>query len=288
MLSHQKDAVWRIIQHRTALLAHEVGFGKTAVMVTSGMELRRMGLSRKNLYVVPKATHGQFRNDFLNIYPTAKILFPEDDDFTPAKRPEFISRAVTGDWDAVIISDSQFEKIPVRPETEMRFQEEELENLKAAVEASGDDKTTQKQLEKKMKNPEVKILKLQDKIKEKSDKAVYFEDSGVDQMYVDEADAYKNLKFATSMGRVKGLPNSEADRAWDMYTKTRTLQEDKHAGVVFATGTPIANTIAEMYTMMRCLQEPMLEEKGLNHFDAWAGNFRQNDGITGTDADRRL
>ena len=130
-----------------------------------------------------------------------------------------------------------------------------------------------KQLEKKKKNTEVKILKLQDKLKEKSDKAVYFEDLGVDQMYVDEADAYKNLKFATSMGRVKGLPNSEADRAWDMYTKTRTLQEDKHAGVVFATGTPIANTIAEMYTMMRYLQEPMLEEKGLQHFDAWAKTF---------------
>ena len=273
MLSHQKDAVWRVVQDRTALLAHEVGFGKTAVMVTSGMELRRMGLSRKNLYVVPKATHGQFRDDFLDIYPTAKILFPEDDDFTPAKRPEFISRAVTGDWDAVIISDSQFEKIPVRPETELKFQQEELDNLKASVEASGDDKTTQKQLEKKVKNTEVKILKLQDKLKEKSDKAVYFEDLGVDQMYVDEADAYKNLKFATSMGRVKGLPNSEADRAWDMYTKTRTLQEDKHAGVVFATGTPIANTIAEMYTMMRYLQEPMLEEKGLQHFDAWAKTF---------------
>ena len=273
MLSHQKDAVWRVVQDRTALLAHEVGFGKTAVMVTSGMELRRMGLSRKNLYVVPKATHGQFRDDFLDIYPTAKILFPEDDDFTPAKRPEFISRAVTGDWDAVIISDSQFEKIPVRPETELKFQQEELDNLKASVEASGDDKTTQKQLEKKVKNTEVKILKLQDKLKEKSDKAVYFEDLGVDQMYVDEADAYKNLKFATTMGRVKGLPNSEADRAWDMYTKTRTLQEDKHAGVVFATGTPIANTIAEMYTMMRYLQEPMLEEKGLQHFDAWAKTF---------------
>jgi N12 class adenine-specific DNA methylase len=275
MLSHQKDAVWRVIQDRTALLAHEVGFGKTAVMAVSGMELRRMGLSRKNLYVTPKATSNQFKNDFQDIYPYAKILYPGKDDFTPEKRAEFMSRAVTGDWDAIIVADSQFAKIPVKPETEARFLNEEMDTIRDALTDAQqkNDKRSQKDLEKSLERAKVRMETLQDKIKDRSDKTVYFEDMGVDQMYVDEADMYKNLKFTTRMGRVKGLPNSESQRAWDMYTKTRSLQEDKHNGVVFASGTPIANTIAEMYTMMRYLQEPTLEEKGLKHFDAWAKTF---------------
>ncbi len=270
--SHQKDAIWRVVQDRTSLLAHEVGFGKTAVMVVSGMELRRMGLSRKNLYVVPKATHAQFRDQFLDVYPYAKILYPGEDDFTPEKRAEFMSRAVTGDWDAIIVADSQFGKIPVKPETEARFLSEEMDTILEAYNST-EDKKTQKELQKALERAKVRMEILQAKIKDKSDKTVYFEDMGVDQMYVDEADMYKNLKFVTRMGRIKGLPNSESDRAWDMYTKTRSLQEDKHNGVVFATGTPVANTIAEMYTMMRYLQEPTLEEKGLKHFDAWAKTF---------------
>ena len=271
-----------------SLLAHEVGFGKTAVMVASGMELRRMGLSRKNLYVVPKSTHAQFRDQFLDLYPYAKILFPTEEDFTPEKRPEFMARAVTGDWDAIIIADSQFSKIPLKPETEARFIADEIETIKQALqqeeEANGtghyatakqvpSKNKTQKEIQKQLERYEVKFQYLQQKIAEKSDKAIHFEDIGIDQMYVDEADAYKNLKFVTRMGRIKGLPNSESDRAWDMYSKVRTLQEQKHNGVVFATGTPIANTIAEMYTMMRYLQEPLLEEKGLKHFDAWAKTF---------------
>ena len=285
---HQKDAIWRVVQDRTALLAHEVGFGKTAVMVASGMELRRMGLSRKNLYVVPKSTHAQFRDQFLDLYPYAKILFPAEEDFTPEKRPEFMARAVTGDWDAIIIADSQFSKIPLKPETEARFIADEIETIKQALqqeeEANGtghyatakqvpSKNKTQKEIQKQLERYEVKFQYLQQKIAEKSDKAIHFEDIGIDQLYVDEADAYKNLKFVTRMGRIKGLPNSESDRAWDMYSKVRTLQEQKHNGVVFATGTPIANTIAEMYTMMRYLQEPLLEEKGLKHFDAWAKTF---------------
>ena len=288
MHQHQLDAIWRVVQDRTALLAHEVGFGKTAVMVASGMELRRMGLSRKNLYVVPKSTHAQFRDQFLDLYPYAKILFPTEEDFTPEKRPEFMARAVTGDWDAIIIADSQFSKIPLKPETEARFIADEIETIKQALqqeeEANGtghyatakqvpSKNKTQKEIQKQLERYEVKFQYLQQKIAEKSDKAIHFEDIGIDQMYVDEADAYKNLKFVTRMGRIKGLPNSESDRAWDMYSKVRTLQEQKHNGVVFATGTPIANTIAEMYTMMRYLQEPLLEEKGLKHFDAWAKTF---------------
>jgi N12 class adenine-specific DNA methylase len=288
MHSHQKDAIWRVVQDRTALLAHEVGFGKTAVMVASGMELRRLGLAQKVMYVVPKATHAQFKEQFQDIYPFAKVLYPGEEDFTPSKRAEFISRAVTGDNDAVIVSDSQFKQIPVRPETEKKFLNDEIETIKEILlqeeNANGgahykDAKSvpaklkTQKEIQKSLERALVRMKDLDSKIKEKSDNTIYFEDIGIDQMYVDEADMYKNLHFTTRMGRIKGLPNSESERAWDMYKKTRYLQENKNNGVVFATGTPVANTIAEMYTNMRYLQEPMLEEKGLKHFDAWAKTF---------------
>ena len=275
MHEHQRDAIWRVMQDRTALLAHEVGFGKTAVMVGSGMELKRLGLANKIVYVVPKATHAQFRNQFLDIYPFAKILYPSDDDFNEQKRPEFISRAITGDWDAIILSDSQFRRIPVRPETEAKFVQDEIDTMMEALHDT-DDKRTQKEIEAQIKRMTVKLENLTAKSAEVADQTVYFEDMGIDQMYVDEADNFKNLHFATKMGRIKGLPNSESDRAWDMYEKVRCLQDrDNKAGVVFATGTPIANTIAEMYTMMRYLQEPMLEEKGMQHFDAWAKTFGQ-------------
>jgi N12 class adenine-specific DNA methylase len=270
--AHQKDAIWRVKQDRTALLAHEVGFGKTAVMVVSGQELKRLGLANKVMYVVPKATHAQFRDQYLDIYPFAKILYPGETDFTADKRAEFMSRAITGDWDAIIVADSQFRKMPVRPETEAKFLNEEMDTIREALQDT-EDKKTQKELQKSLERCRVRMLGIQDRLKEKNDKTIYFEDLGLDQMYVDEADAYKNLHFTTMMGRIKGLPNSESDRAWDMYQKTRTLQEQPGTGVVFATGTPVANTIAEMYTNMRYLQEPMLEERGLKHFDAWAKTF---------------
>ena len=273
MHSHQRDAIWRVVEDRTALLAHEVGFGKTAVMVASGMELKRLGLADKVLYVVPKATHPQFKQQFQELYPYANILYPSEDDFTAEKRPEFISRAITGDWDAIILSDTQFRRIPVRPETEIKFMKDEIETIKEVLEST-EDKRTQKEIEKALKRAAVRLEELTAKTAEVSDKTVYFEDMGIDQMYVDEADGFKNLHFTTQMGRIKGLPNSESDRAWDMYEKVRYLQDrDNKTGIVFATGTPVANTIAEMYTMMRYLQEPMLEEKGLKHFDAWAKTF---------------
>jgi N12 class adenine-specific DNA methylase len=276
MHAHQRDAIARVIMDRTALLAHEVGFGKTAEMVVSGKELRRLGLAKKVMYVTPKATHDQFKNQYLDLYPFAKILYPTEEDFTPEKRAEFMSRAVTGDWDAIIVADSQFKKIPVRPETEARFLSEEMNTIEEALaeaKAEGKDKKTQKQLAAALEKAKVRMEYIQARLNQANDKTVYFEDIGVDQLFVDEADTFKNLRFTTKMGRIKGLPNSESDRAWDMYQKTRTLLEQPHTGVVFATGTPIANTIAEMYTMMRYLQEPMLEEKGLKHFDAWAKTF---------------
>jgi len=282
--SHQKDAIWRVVQDRTALLAHEVGFGKTAVMVGSGMELRRLGLSRKNLYVVPKATHSQFKKDFIDMYPYANVLFPSEDDFTEAKRGEFVSRAVTGDWDAVILSDSQFRRLPLKPETQIRFLKEEMASIREAMEDEQAGKEEQrygrqkeskshKELQKALERAKVRLQTAMEKVKAVDDKTLYFEDMGVDQMFVDEADYFKNLHFTTNMGRLKGLPNTDSDRAWDMYQKVSTLQDEGNAGVVFATGTPVANTIAEMYTMMRYLQRPMLESKGLQHFDAWAKTF---------------
>jgi len=283
---HQKDAIWRVVQDRTSLLAHEVGFGKTAVMVGAGMELRRLGMAQKNLYVVPKATHKQFYNQFKDIYPFANVLYPTDDDFTPAKRPEFVSRVATGDWDAVILSDSQFRRIPIKPETEAAFLRGEVSALRDALyeeeQAQGGSRwgrsskksATHKEIQKALIRAEERLQETMTRIQEKSEYTMYFEDLGVDQMFIDEADMYKNLRFNTRMGRLKGLPNTDSQRAWDMYTKVRQLQEQgKGQGVVFATGTPVANTIAEMYTMMRYLQSPMMEAKGLQHFDAWARTF---------------
>ena len=283
---HQKDAIWRVVEDGTALLAHEVGFGKTAVMVAAAMELRRLGLSRKNVMVVPKATHAQFLNQFREIYPGAKILFPEDEDFTPARRGEFMNRIATGDWDAVILADSQFTQMPIKPETERKFLQEQKDELLAAIEAeattSNGKGPTHKQLQKKMEALEVRLTRTNQAIEERrDDQGAFFEDLGIDQMFVDESDSYKNLGFSTKMTRIKGLtPGSEAQKAWDMYSKVRWLQDNgNHRGVVFATGTPIANTIAELWTNMRYLQRPLLDEKGLQHFDAWASTFG---GITDT------
>lgn len=279
---HQKDAIWRVVQDRNVLLAHEVGFGKTAVIVAGAMELRRLGISRKNLIVVPKSTYAQFTQQFKDLYPFAKILTPESDDFGTAKRAEFVSRAQTGDWDAIILADSQFVKIPVKPQTEIKLMEEEMAAFEEALELEneaghegrrGGSSRTTKDLEKSILKLSVKIQEKQLKLKEKADTTTYFEDLGIDQLFVDEADYYKNLSFATRMGRIKGLPNSESQRAWDMYSKIRHIQRAKGRGVCFATGTPIANTIAEMYTSMRYLQPDVLEAKGLKHFDAWAKTF---------------
>ncbi|MFH0766368.1 MAG: helicase, partial [Calditrichota bacterium] len=246
-------------------------------MVGATMELRRLGLSRKNLFVVPKATHGQFKNQFKDIYPYADVLFPSEDDFSAGKRGEFITRASTGDWDAIILTGDQFRNIEVRPETERRFLTTEINELRAALEAEIDENgkgRTSKAIEKAVEKAEVRLKNVADRLAAKHEHTINFEDLGIDQLFVDEADNYKNLHFATRMGRLKGLPNSDSDRAFDMYMKTRTLQEQSNGqGVVFATGTPIANTVAEMYTMMRYLQEPMLESKGLQHFDTWAKTF---------------
>ena len=291
---HQRDAIYRVVQDGTALLAHEVGFGKTAVMVAGGMERKRLGLSRKPVYVVPKATHAQFREQFLELYPQAKVLFPAEKDFTPQNRREFLARVRTGDWDAIILTMDQFSNIPVRPETEAIWQERHVEELRDAFEASeANDDTksrTHKQIETALKNERKKLAELQYDIANKADqKGEYFEDLGIDQLFVDEADNYKNLRYVTKMGEVKGLPQPKANRSWDMFLKTQYLQggieglkgsgdtDDGRGfarqGVVFATGTPVANTIAEAWTMMRYLQNRELHRRGYQHFDAWVRTY---------------
>ena len=289
---HQRAAVARVVNDGTALLAHEVGFGKSATMVAAAMERKRLGLANKPVFVVPKATHKQFTSDFMKVYPGARILAPDSTDFQKGKREAFLNRIATGDWDGVILSYEQFERIPLSPETESKWIRQQMVELQGALmEMSGevDNKQaerTQKQMSKKLQNYKVRLQYLRDKMAQRSDDTRTFEDLGIDQLYVDEADNYKNLPYVTRMtaGRagIKGLPQSEANRSWDMYMKIRYLQDKNgqkpdgsfaKGGVVFATGTPVANTIAETWTMMRYLQPAELKRRGLDNFDAWAKTY---------------
>ena len=286
MREHQDDAIFRVVNDGTALLAHEVGFGKTAVMVAANQERRRLGLTNKAIFVVPKATHRQFVSQYQEIYPDAKLLTPGPEDFKPKSREAFLSRIATSDWDGVVLSTEQFQNIPVSPTTERKWVNQQLGDLRSALEnmetSDGRKSPSQKDVEKKIASMETKLENLLHEINEGRDKrAINFENLGVDQLYVDEADRYKNLPFATSRGNIKGLPNSESKRAWDMFLKTQYIQSlgDKQSGsfagngVVFATGTPIANTIAETWTMMRYLQLPELRRRGVQHFDPWATTY---------------
>ena len=289
---HQRDAIFRVVHDGTALLAHEVGFGKTAVMVGSGMERKRLGLIDKPIFVVPKATHEQFARDFCGMYPGADLLFPDEGDFSNEKREVFLNRIATGDWDGVILTSEQFQKIPVSSETEAKWVQSQVDDLRSSLEELSNDEVTygrrgresrtQKGIQKKLEKLTVRLKDLRADMRAGSDKGVlHFEDLGVDQIYVDEADRYKNLPFGTKMGQIKGLPNTESKRAWDMFLKTQYIQglgqrksgSFSKNGVVFATGTPIANTIAEAWTMMRYLQLPELRRRGLHHFDAWAKTY---------------
>ena len=292
MHPHQRDAIFRTVHDGTTLLAHEVGFGKSATMIASAKERKRLGLANKPVFVVPKATHEQFTSQFMEVYPGARILTPDKTDFQTGNREAFLARIATGDWDGVILSYEQFEKIPLKPETESAWiaqQKAELAGSLMEMMESGDIKkgdTTQKNIAKKLNNYEVRLKQLADKMEARSDDTLTFEDLGVDQLYVDEADNFKNLPYVSRMasGRsgVKGLPQSEAQRAWDMYMKIRYLQDKSgkkpdgsfaKGGVVFATGTPVANTIAETYTMMKYLQPDELKRRGLESFDAWAKTY---------------
>ena len=277
LYAHQLNAVWRIIQSGNTLLAHVVGAGKTYVMIAAGMEMKRLGLRKKNMYAVPNHMLQQFTGDFLKMYPGANVLLANKEDFAPARRKYLMSRIATGDWDAVVVAHSSFEKIPVSDDTMREYLAEQIQELvetiiSAKAGSGKKDSRVVKELEKSKKRLEAKLMKMV--AEEKKDDTVTFEELGVDQLFVDEAHGFKNLYFATKMNRVAGIPQSKTQKAIDMHIKTKYVTKlNNGSGVVFATGTPISNTMAELYTMQRYLQFDTMKEYGISHFDAWAANF---------------
>ncbi len=271
---HQKDGVWRIIQNDNTLLAHCVGAGKTAQLSGACMELKRLGLAEKPMIVVPNHLVDQWGTAFLQLYPQANIFVAGKDFFSAGNRQRAMARIATGNYDAVIVAHNSFEKIPVSDDTFSEFVGRQIDQLEEATyEAKaqqGDNRRIVKELEKAKKRLVAKLKERSDR--ENKDDGVTFEQMGIDRVFCDEADAFKNLGFVSKMQRIAGLPNTESNRALDMYVKTQYLAERK-GGVVFATGTPISNTMAEMYTMQRYLDPKGLRAAGVEHFDAWAANF---------------
>lgn len=280
---HQRNAVARILYGGNSLLAHVVGAGKTYEMIAAAMESKRLGLCKKSIMVVPNHLTEQWGGDFLTLYPGAKVLVATKKDFEPKNRKKFCARIATGDYDAVIIGHSQFEKIPISPERQaaiIQGQIDEIVDAIAEAKANREEKFTVKQMEKTKKNLEAKIKKLYDK---KKDDTVTFEELGVDRLFVDEAHSFKNLYMHTKMRNVAGISQTDAQKSSDMFAKCRYMDEITGGrGVVFATGTPVSNSMVELYTMMRYLQYSMLEEgyrdstgkvRSLKHFDNWAATF---------------
>ena len=272
---HQRNAVAHVLYGYNTLLAHEVGAGKSFEMAASAMELKRLGLCQKSLFVVPNHLTEQWASEFLRLYPNAKLLVTSKKDFEPGNRKKFCARIATGDYDAVIIGHSQFEKIPLSAERQERLIQEQMDEIEEAIEeakAQVGEHFTVKQLEKLRKSLKQKLEKLQGT--DRKDDVVTFEQLGVDRLFVDESQAFKNLYLYTKMRNVAGLSTSEAQKSSDMFGKCRYLDEITGGrGVIFATGTPISNSMTEMYTLMRYLQYNTLQQKGLTHFDAWASTF---------------
>lgn len=272
---HQRNAVAHVLYGYNTLLAHEVGAGKSFEMAASAMELKRLGLCQKSLFVVPNHLTEQWASEFLRLYPNAKLLVTSKKDFEPSNRKKFCARIATGDYDAVIIGHSQFEKIPLSAERQERLIQEQMDEIEEAIEeakAQVGEHFTVKQLEKLRKSLKQKLEKLQGT--DRKDDVVTFEQLGVDRLFVDESQAFKNLYLYTKMRNVAGLSTSEAQKSSDMFGKCRYLDEITGGrGVIFATGTPLSNSMTEMYTLMRYLQYNTLQQKGLTHFDAWASTF---------------
>ena len=272
---HQRNAIAHVLYGHNTLLAHEVGAGKTFEMAAAAMESKRLGLCQKSLFVVPNHLTEQWASEFLYLYPNAKLLVTSKKDFEPGNRKTFCSRIATGDYDAVIIGHSQFEKIPLSAERQERLLQEQMDEIEEAIEEAKEqagEHFTVKQLEKLRKTLKQKLEKLQ--ATDRKDDVVTFEQLGVDRLFVDESQAFKNLYLYTKMRNVAGLSTSEAQKSSDMFGKCRYLDEITGGrGVIFATGTPISNSMTEMYTLMRYLQYNTLQQKGLTHFDAWASTF---------------
>jgi N12 class adenine-specific DNA methylase len=271
---HQKAGVWRILQTPNTLLAHVVGAGKTYTMVAAAMELKRLGLARKPMFTVPNHMLGQFSTELLTLYPGANILVAGKEDFESQNRKKLFSRIATGNWDAVIVTHSGFERIPLSYDTQKRFFDEQLHELEMirCEHADSSNRRLVKELEKAKKRLEAKLQALA--AEHKKDNMLTFEELGVDRIFVDEAHYFKNLFYITKMTRIAGLPQTASERAFDMYLKVRHVQSmNGGGGVVFATGTPIANSMAEMFTMQRYLQPDDLKKHNLHHFDSWAATF---------------
>ena len=272
---HQINAAARQIYGGNTLLAHEVGAGKTFEMIAAAMESKRLGLCQKSLFAVPNHLTEQWSSEFLRLYPRANILVTTKKDFEKHNRKKFCARIATGDYDAVIIGHSQFERIPISVERQERLLREQIWEITegiAEVKGSGGERFTIKQLEKTKKNLEARLEKLL--ANDRKDDVVTFEQLGVDRLYVDEAHSYKNLFLFTKMRNVAGLSTSDAQKSSDMFLKCRYIDELTHGkGVIFATGTPISNSMTELYTMQRYLQYLTLQRQGLSHFDCWASTF---------------
>ena len=272
---HQRNAIAHVLYGGNTLLAHEVGAGKTYEMAASAMEAKRLGLCQKSLFVVPNHLTEQWASEFLNLYPNAKLLVARRKDFETANRKKFCARIATGDYDAVIIGHSQFERIPLSFERQERIIQEQIYETLAAInelKAHAGENFSIKQMEKTRKTLEIKLEKLRSD--ERKDDVITFEQLGVDRLFVDESHAFKNLFLTTKMRNVAGLSTSEAQKSSDMFGKCRYLDEITGGrGVVFATGTPVSNSMTELYTVMRYLQYSTLQQKKLTHFDCWASTF---------------
>jgi N12 class adenine-specific DNA methylase len=275
----QKDAIWRGVSGKNnLLLAHEVGLGKTFILHGIAMEWRRLGLKKKPMIVVPTNLVEQNRQDFLKLYPSANVLAADPDSFSKDNRKEFMSRIATGDWDSVIVGDSQFGLLPASPALYQRFKEEQLSAARqqlAEVKTEGGNYRTVKEVENQIADLEGDIEELT--AKQKKDQITPFDELGVDGLLVDEAHRMKSLWFQTKMGRVRGVPRNNSKRAMDAYIKSRYVTELNNGnGIVFSTGTPITNTIAEAWILQKFLDEGMLKDMGMEHFDSWAANFGQS------------
>jgi len=280
---HQKDAIWRIVVNGNTLLAHCVGAGKTITMIAAGMELRRLGKARKPLHVVQNSTLEQYCAEAVRLYPQAKVLMATKDDLAGDKRRTFVAKVATGDWDAVVMTQSSFERLMLSPERQETFIDQMLSEARVSLMLTQDSgaKRSIKELERRMKDYEAKLQRVVENGKA-DDTAIWFDDLGVDQVFIDEAHAYKNLGRVSKMPRMAGLSNVASQRAFDVFMKTRVIMEmrgGKEEGVVMATATPISNSLAEFHTMQVYLQPKTLKRYGIYEFDAWSASFVES--VTG-------
>lgn len=267
---HQKNAIQRVIEEKRALLAHEVGSGKTLTMLGAGFKLKELGMVHKPLYVVPSSLTAQFGQEIMKFFPTKKVYVTTKKDFAKAKRKQFVSRIITGDYDAIVIGDSQFEKIPMSKEKQLTYVQDKLEQLREIKQGS-DNNYTVKEAERSIKGLEHQLEELQ---KLDRDTFIEFENLGIDFLFVDEAHHFKNIRPITGLGNVAGITNTTSKKNVDMEMKVRQVQgEHNHRHVVFATGTPVSNSISELYTMMNYIQPDVLERYQVSNFDSWVGAF---------------